>query len=115
MGSGNKKGKAIDMGNYVAKEREQAAYVWCIHNNIFIAPKAKSTTEWYICITSNGKTTQSPLAYERIDIWKEIYKFYTYYYDKYSGVKVVKEVQPRKFIKEEPVKQKEKPIINTLF
>ena len=40
MGSGNKKGKVIDMGNYVAKDREQAAYVWCIHNNIFIAPKA---------------------------------------------------------------------------
>jgi len=56
MGSGSKKSKAIDMGNYVAKDREQAAYAWCIHNNIFIAPKAKSTTEWYICITLKYKS-----------------------------------------------------------
>ena len=34
MGSGNKKKGQIDMGNYVAKPREQDAYVWCIHNNI---------------------------------------------------------------------------------
>lgn len=112
MGSGNKKNKAIDMGNYVATSREQDAYVWCIHNNILIAPKAKSNTEWYICITLNGKTTQSPLAYEKIEIWKEIYKFYTYYYDKHSGAKVVKEVQPKKYIKEQPIKQKPKEIIN---
>lgn len=115
MGSGNKKKGGIDMGNYVATSREQDAYIWCVHNNIFIAPEAKSTTEWYICITFNGKTTRSPLYYEKIDIWKELYKFYTYYYDKYSGVKVIKEVQPKKFVKEEPAKEKEKPIINTLF
>lgn len=116
MGSGSKKKKVIDMGNYVPKEIEQKAYVWCIHNNIFIAPEAKSTTEWYICITFNGKTNKSPLVYEKVEIWKEIYKFYTYYYNKYSGEKVIEEVKPKKVVQQKLEKeQKNKPIVNTLF
>jgi hypothetical protein len=115
MGSGNKKKGQIDMGNYVAKPREQDAYVWCIHNNIFIAPKAKSSSEWYLTININSKVSTSPMAYEKVEIWKELYKFYLYYYEKYSGVEVEKKVEPKKFIKEEPIKQKEKQIINTLF
>jgi len=102
MGSGNKKGKAIDMGNYVAKDREQAAYVWCIHNNIFIAPKAKSATEWYLTITINSKESQSPSSYKKIDIWKQLYKFYVYYYDKYANKIDVKTVEdPKSKLKKE--------------
>jgi hypothetical protein len=114
MGSGNKKKGQIDMGSYTASIKEQEAYEWCLRNNIFIAPKAKSSTEWYICITLNGKTSTSPMAYEKVEIWKELYKFYRYYYEKYSGVKVEKKVEPKKYMKE--VKEKPKPIINnTLF
>jgi hypothetical protein len=114
MGSGFKKGKAIDMGNYVAKPIEQDAYVWCIHNNILIAPKAKSNTEWYITISINGKVNTSPIAYEKVEIWKELYKFYLYYYEKYSGVKFIenKTDKIQKFTKNKTDKPKLKQIIN---
>jgi hypothetical protein len=86
MGSGNKKKKGeIDMGKYTGSIREQAAYSWCINNGIYISPWAKSTSEWYICISINGKTNMSPDAYGPIVIWQQLYKFYVYYYNKYSG------------------------------
>jgi hypothetical protein len=85
MGSGSKKKGGIDMGNYIASANEQTAYVWCINNNIYITPKAKSTTEWYICIVINKKQSISPEAYKKIDIWKQLYKYYLYYYNKYSN------------------------------
>ncbi len=81
---------AIDMGNYIYSAREQIAYLWCVRNNIYISPKAISTTEWFICIVINGKENISPDTYKKTDIWKQIYKFYTYYYDKYN--KELKEV-----------------------
>ena len=117
MGSGSKAKKdgKIDMGNYIAKANEQEAYIWCIRNNILIAPEAKSQSEWYLVININGKKNRSPMTYEKVEIWKELYKFYLYYYEKYSGVEVEKKTEPKKFIKDEPVKQKEKQIINTLF
>jgi hypothetical protein len=112
MGSGNKKKGQIDMGNYVAKPKEQDAYAWCIHNNIFIAPKAKGPNEWYLTININGKVNTSPMTYEKVEIWKELYKFYLYYYEKYSGIKVEKKVEPKKYIKEDKPKPKPKQIIN---
>jgi hypothetical protein len=80
----------IDMGNYIYSAKEQIAYLWCVRNNIYISPKAISTTEWFICIVINGKENISPDTYKKTDIWKQIYKFYTYYYDKYN--KELKEV-----------------------
>jgi hypothetical protein len=114
MGSGFKKKGQIDMGNYVAKPREQDAYVWCIHNNIFIAPKAKSSNEWYLTININGKVNTSPMTYEKVEIWKELYKFYLYYYEKYSGVKFIKNKTNNisKFTKNKTDKPKPKQIIN---
>lgn len=110
MGSGFKKKNGIDMGNYIPSSREQAAYEWCIRNNIFISPKPISTTEWTLCIVNAGKTNVSPLSYKKIEIWKQLYGFYTYYYDKYSGVAVAKPVEIKKVTKEV------KPIIeNKLF
>ncbi len=93
MGSGTKGKNSIDMGNYVGSAVEQEAYNWCINNGIFISPKAKNTTEWFLDIVINGKTSTSPIAYKKIDIWKQLYKYYTYYYDKYANKIEVKTVE----------------------
>lgn len=81
------------MGKYTGSLIEQEAYRWCINNGIFISPKAKNTTEWFLDITINSKTTTSPITYKKIDIWKQLYKFYTYYYDKYANKIEVKTVE----------------------
>jgi hypothetical protein len=96
MGSGlkSKKKEAIDMGNYVATEKEQIAFEWCIKNNIKIAPFAKNSKEWYLDIIMNGRVNRSPLTYEKVEVWKQLYKFYLYYYNKYHEVKeVVKDIK----------------------
>ena len=84
MGSGFKK-PVIDMGNHIPSTKEQEAYMWCIKNNIFVSPHAKSATEWYLDITINGNINISPTVYKKNDIWKQLYKFYIYYYDKYAN------------------------------
>jgi hypothetical protein len=90
----------IDMGNYIYSAKEQLAYLWCVRNNIYISPKALSSIEWFICIVINGKENISPESYKKTDIWKQIYKFYTYYYDKYN-----KELKEEKItvVKKEPL------------
>ena len=93
---GFSKKNSIDMGNYISSVREQAAFEWCINNGIYISPKPKSTTEWHLSITINGKTNISPGVYKKIDIWKQLYKFYTYYYDKYANKIEVKTVEDPK-------------------
>lgn len=98
MGSGNKKKGQIDMGNYAPTTKEQSAYQWCIKNNIYISPRAKSATEWYLTIDINSKVNTSPTAYKKIDIWKQLYNFYVYYYDKYANkieVKTVEDPKPK--------------------
>ena len=84
------------MGNYICSAKEQEAYMWCIRNNIYISPKALSTTEWFLCIVINGNSNISPNAYKKIDIWKQLYKFYSYYYDKYANKTEVKTVEDPK-------------------
>ena len=102
MGSGSKKKGAIDMGSYAPNNKEQEAYMWCVRNGIYISPKAKSTTEWYLTITINSKESKSPATYEKIDIWKQLYKFYVYYYDKYANKIEVKTVEdPKSKVKKE--------------
>jgi len=32
----------------------------------------------------NKKVNVSPDAYKKVEIWKQIFKYYTYYYDKYK-------------------------------
>jgi hypothetical protein len=82
---GYKKKSQIDMGNYTANPSEFSAFKWCIDNGIYIAPYANSTLEWYICITMNGKSSLSPSTYKKIDVWKQMYRFYLYYYNKYNN------------------------------
>ena len=101
MGSGFKK-ETVDMGNYAPNDREQDAKNWCIKNKIFISPTAKNASEWYLTITINGKDSQSPSSYKKIDIWKQLYKFYVYYYDKYANKIDVKTVEdPKSKLKKE--------------
>jgi hypothetical protein len=71
-----------DMGVYVPTEDELKAYKWGIRNNISIAPFALSEIKWYIDITIKGKTARAPDIYPKILIFKKIYEYYKYYYDK---------------------------------
>tara|TARA_R110000824_G_scaffold45177_3_gene130831 strand:+ start:7172 stop:7507 length:336 start_codon:yes stop_codon:yes gene_type:complete len=83
MGSGYKKKEGVNMGNYTATDREIDAYVWCVRNDIKITPSAKSSTEWYLDIIINGRISRSPSTYKKMEIWKQLYKFYLYYYNKH--------------------------------
>jgi hypothetical protein len=76
--------KGVDMGDYIFSDKEGEAYRWCVSNGIYISPQAKSLIQWYICIEMNKKVNVSPDAYKKIEIWKQIFKYYTYYYDKYK-------------------------------
>lgn len=84
MGSGSKKKKgAIDMGRTGYDQKDWEAYRWCIRNKIWIAPKAKSNTEWWISITNKGRENISPEAYEKTIIWQKLFEYCRYYYEKY--------------------------------
>jgi len=83
MGSGSKSKRGINMGITPMDDDLWEAYRWCVRNNIAIAPKAKSNTEWYVVITNNGKTNVSPEAYEKTIIWTKIFEYCKYYYDKH--------------------------------
>lgn len=84
MGSGTRKKDSIDMGSYSCRLSECDAREWGMRNGIYIAPFAKSNTQWYITINVNGKISTSPETYGKIDVWKQIYKYYLYYYSKYT-------------------------------
>lgn len=87
MGSGSKKTTQIDMGNYIPNKQEQLAYSWCINNGIYISPKPASTSSWHLLVEINKKISISPDTYKKVEIWKQLYKFYTYYYNKYGEKK----------------------------
>ena len=76
--------KGVDMGDYLPSDKERKAHVWCVNNGIYISPQAKSLIEWFICIDMNKKISISPVTYKKNEIWKQIFKYYTYYYDKYE-------------------------------
>jgi len=40
--------KRIDMGHYMADNKQRKAMQWCINNGIKISPFAHNTYEWYI-------------------------------------------------------------------
>lgn len=111
MGSGSKHKGGVDMGSYISSVKEQTAYMWCVRNNIFISPKAISTTEWKIAIVIQGKENISPESYKKVDVWKQLYLFYLYYYNKYNtNIKI----EPMLVTKKE-TKVKQKSNDNQLF
>lgn len=78
------KKNVIDMGDYLYSTTEFEAYKWCVDNGIYISPLALSTNKWFICIDVNKKINISPESYGKIEIWKQIFKYYKYYYEKYK-------------------------------
>ena len=84
MGSGFNNKSKVDMGFYASSEAEESARHWCINNGIYISPKAFNNLEWYVCIVMNNKENKSPKTYKKVDIWKQMYLFYLYYYNKYN-------------------------------
>lgn len=73
--------------HYVFNEEEYTAYKWCINNDILIAPFALSDTRWYIDIVNKGVQHRSPETYDHKNLYKTIFNFYIYYYEKYSNKK----------------------------
>lgn len=109
MGSGTKSKSQVDMGFYAASDSESEARRWCINNGIYISPKAFNTLEWYVCIVMNGKENKSPKTYKKVDIWKQMYLFYLYYYNKYTtDIKIQPMLQEKK--KEVKIKQQSNTI-----
>ena len=85
MGSGTKKKKGvIDMGSYIQTAYEQQCMMWCVKNNITIAPFAVGTTKWFLDITLSGKVNRSPDLYDKKTLWPQMFKYYKYYYEKYK-------------------------------
>tara|TARA_R110000796_G_scaffold21706_4_gene63800 strand:- start:328 stop:579 length:252 start_codon:yes stop_codon:yes gene_type:complete len=78
------KKKGIDMGDPGYNQKDWEAHRWCIRNNIFISPKAKSSNEWYIDITNKGITNTTPVTYGKNDIWIKIFEYCKYYYEKHK-------------------------------
>lgn len=78
------KKSGIDMGNYLYSKKEFDAYKWCVENGIYITPTARSTIQWYILIDINKKINISPESYGKVEIWKQVFKYYVYYYEKYK-------------------------------
>ena len=100
------------MGSYTPNQSEFNAFKWCIDNGIYISPYANSTLEWYICITMNGKSSMSPSTYKKIDVWKQMYRFYLYYYNKYNNdIKI----EPMLVIQKKETKVKQQSNDNKLF
>ena len=74
--------KKVNMGTYNATEQDTEAYIWCIRNKIYIAPKAITEARWSITIENNGRTYEDPNHYIKGLIWEKIYEYYRYYYEK---------------------------------
>lgn len=82
-----KNDNVIRYGSYNPTEEEITAKNWCIKNRIIIWPETKLATEWKIEIRLNGKSHWSPKKYRRDVVWKKMYDYYKYYYNKYGTKK----------------------------
>ena len=88
MGSGlkNKKKLSLKMGDYIPTDGEILAYNSGVRRGIRISPRAVSSgnasVAWYIEVYSQGRWVRSPESYPKVEIWREIYKAYDYYYQK---------------------------------
>ncbi len=71
--------------HYVFNDEEYTAYKWCINNDILISPFAQSETRYWIDIVNKGKQHRSPETYDWKNLYKTIFKFYYYYYEKYNS------------------------------
>mgnify|MGYP003117421749 CR=1 FL=1 len=81
---GNKNQRTIHYGKYEPSEEEREAYRWCINNGIIIFPELKLEAPWAVEIKIKNKVHKSPEEYHAIDVWKKMYEYYKYYYNKYA-------------------------------
>ena len=72
------------MGESGYNKDDWEAWRWCIRNEIAIAPRAKTSSDWYVTITNKGRTNESPLTYEKTEIWEKIFEYCRYYYEKHK-------------------------------
>jgi hypothetical protein len=69
------KKKPCDMGKTPFKEDLWTAQRWCIREGIYIAPRAKNDTAWYVVITNKGKVNATPDTFGNFNLTqKEIEK-----------------------------------------
>ena len=82
-----KKKKQTNWGNYYRTDEEYKAFAWCIRNDIKIgvmpAEHGPAPSKYYIEIMIGQKNSRDPKIYESTEVWEQIYKYYTYYYEKY--------------------------------
>ncbi len=83
-----KKGKVTDFGGYYRTPEEHKAMVWCIKNEIVVAPLAADKVvanpqNFYIDIIIQGRLNRSPNTFKARELWPQIYKYYLYYYAKH--------------------------------
>tara|TARA_R110002012_G_C11391950_1_gene584638 strand:+ start:159 stop:404 length:246 start_codon:yes stop_codon:yes gene_type:complete len=79
------------MGVYTPSNIETKASLWCINNNICIAPRQAKWGQsiWFIDIEkgvypNRQKMGTSPEAYGPVEIWKKTFEYKLYYYNKYA-------------------------------
>lgn len=85
-----KKEKKTDWGNFYRSDEEFEAMRWCIKNGICIGPLAvekgkTNPANYYIEIIIKGEKHRSPESFPAKETWKQIYKYYKHYHDKYRG------------------------------
>jgi hypothetical protein len=85
-----RKGANYKMPGYLASREEVEACLYCIRNNIRIAPQGiqNDSDHWKITITlgpykKGERPNVAPSIYDRHAIWKAYYEFCKYYYDKH--------------------------------
>jgi hypothetical protein len=82
-----KKGFFKPMLPYNRSDLENNAYLWCVRNNIAIAPFAVLNSEprkWWIDVRAKDKVKRSPYQYDDYQIWPKIFELYVFYFEKYS-------------------------------
>ena len=77
-------GTSKTMGKYTPTEEEMKAAGWCItHGGIKISVHFPEPMIYQLCVTINGKEHIDPKEYEPVEIWKKMYEYYKYYYEKH--------------------------------
>lgn len=82
-----KRGFFKPMLPYNRSDLENNAYLWCVRNNIAIAPFAVLNSEprkWWIDVKAKDKVKRSPYQYDDYQIWPKIFELYVFYFEKYS-------------------------------
>ena len=78
-----RKKKNYTMGDYLPSEDERNAYLYCIRNDIRIAPgRVANKNQWTVDIYTPKGWRKSPNSFGPVEIWEVYYNYCKYYYDK---------------------------------